>query len=78
MVPIIHSVVVVLAIADPHQDLRQKVGLWEEISEDAVVVRQSTDVERSSVLLPGVLHSIQGNLDYGWMRMMGRQSEVLV
>ena len=58
-----HPVVVFLAIADAQRDVGQEEGLGEEVSEDAVVVRQPLDLERTRALLPGVLHPVQGDLD---------------
>ena len=58
-----HSVAVLLAIADAQGDVRQEEGLGEEVSEDAVVVRQPLDLKRARAPLPALLHAVQGDLD---------------
>lgn len=62
----------VLAVADAKRDLRQEVGVGEEIPEDAVVVGEPPDVERGGGLLPGLLDPIQ--IDFHWRRKQRRRT----
>ncbi|KAF3853160.1 hypothetical protein F7725_013848 [Dissostichus mawsoni] len=52
---------------DLHQNLWEKEGVWEEISEDAVVLGESLDVKRTGALPPLVLNSIQRHFHW-WDR----------
>lgn len=63
-IPIMHLTTVVLAIEDPEWDLRKEIRHGEEIPEDAVVVGQPLYMKRTAALLPGLMHSIQGDLNW--------------